>query len=302
MRNRALSDENSEGKLCVGDVRLSICIPTYNRAAKLARQAAFLQSEVKNLHGIELIISDNCSSDDTQMLCADLTGWRINRNEVNVGLVGNLCVLSQLATGRYIWLVGDDDQINPGVVASILEAVDKGPSFVFLNHKIIDSTTGCVVHETALSDGAEWFSDGRACAAEIASKLVGQLMFITSCVYQREHLLGAIRPADNLAAPMYYSFYCASKGSGTIIRQVCLTNFWGNTSWDIHAPQIRQEFIPRIYLRLPGLGYRKALMVSLLCEWYKRNWREAIKYWVPAAWRIVLFLRDLYRNRGFTRL
>jgi abequosyltransferase len=96
---------------------LTIAIPTYNRSRYLARLLESLVPQLKGESRVELIISDNASPDETQATVEayrsrDLV-FRSIRNETNIGAEANFVQCFGEASGRYVWLVGDDDVILP---------------------------------------------------------------------------------------------------------------------------------------------------------------------------------------------
>ncbi|AXC11513.1 putative glycosyltransferase [Acidisarcina polymorpha] len=103
---------------------LTIAIPTYNRSLYLAR---LLESLVPQLNGesrVELIISDNASPDETPATMEEfrLRGlvFRGIRNHENIGAEANFVQCFTQASGRYVWIVGDDDVILPRGVEVVL--------------------------------------------------------------------------------------------------------------------------------------------------------------------------------------
>ncbi len=72
---------------------------------------------------IEILISDNNSSDETQTLVQeklrDGVPLRYQRNIENIGADRNFLQCFELARGKYVWIVGDDDVIVPGAIAQI---------------------------------------------------------------------------------------------------------------------------------------------------------------------------------------
>ena len=99
---------------------LTIAIPTYNRCSVLAETVGNFISQIteNNLSGlVEIIISDNCSEDDTYNYLKKINDLYdfviINRNDSNIGFGGN-----PLATCFFIGaisLFGGGKQI--GIVA-----------------------------------------------------------------------------------------------------------------------------------------------------------------------------------------
>jgi glycosyltransferase involved in cell wall biosynthesis len=103
---------------------LSIAIPTYNRAVFLAELLSGLAPQVMGEGRVEVIVSDNASSDDTgavvQKFIAGGFPLRFSRNEVNHGADYNILQCYSLAAGKYVLVCGDDDIILPGSVSKLL--------------------------------------------------------------------------------------------------------------------------------------------------------------------------------------
>lgn len=104
---------------------LSLCFPTYNRGWCMKEQIERLRSCPKAiLDKMEIIVSDNCSTDDTQEIVqtAIKNGFdcKYIRNETNLGMDGNFVSCFRKASGRYVWLLGDDDII---IIDSLVEIV-----------------------------------------------------------------------------------------------------------------------------------------------------------------------------------
>lgn len=111
---------------------LSICIPTYNRAHYLKRcldgiVLGFDNEAVK--HAVEVVVSDNASSDNTQELVKSYQSRFSNihyfRNAENLGMDKNIINSVMKASGQYCWNIGDDDLIQNGaleVITNILSA------------------------------------------------------------------------------------------------------------------------------------------------------------------------------------
>src|SRR3990167_10199807 len=96
---------------------LTIGIPTWNRFPYLKENLEAIFREVVKLPDIriEILISDNASTDETQTYCESLAKQysfvTYLRNKENLGANKNFQQVMQNAQGDYIWLMGDDDQI-----------------------------------------------------------------------------------------------------------------------------------------------------------------------------------------------
>jgi glycosyltransferase involved in cell wall biosynthesis len=112
----------------VAEPLVSVGIPTFNRAAKLARAA---ESVLAQTHAaIELVISDNASSDDTESLCRELadndTRVKYLRSPSNRGPTANFNALFEEMGGDYVMLLSDDDWLEREYVARCLaELIDR---------------------------------------------------------------------------------------------------------------------------------------------------------------------------------
>jgi len=91
---------------------VSICIPTYNASTSiLDTLQCVINQTYKN---IEIIICDNCSTDNTVELIRELSDSRINLsiNNENLGMVGNFNMVLSRANGTYVKLLCADDIIT----------------------------------------------------------------------------------------------------------------------------------------------------------------------------------------------
>ncbi|MBK9519336.1 MAG: glycosyltransferase [Anaeromyxobacter sp.] len=121
--------------------QLTVCIPTYNRAAKLARLLGLLRDQIL-AGGLErrvmILVSDNASSDGTGEALAsfDARGIRLEaiRQPRNLGFDGNIWELYRRATTPYLWYFSDDDLPYQGCVATVLSRIQaSGPALLLFS-------------------------------------------------------------------------------------------------------------------------------------------------------------------------
>ena len=111
---------------------VSIGIPAYNAEKTLD---ACIKSVVNQTYrNIEIIISDNCSSDSTAAICrkfADIDP-RINLvvQEENIGPVANFNYVLSRSTGTYFMWLATDDFKSPDFIDINLEFLQKNPEYV----------------------------------------------------------------------------------------------------------------------------------------------------------------------------
>jgi len=109
--------------------KVSILIPTYNREQLLVRA---VQSALDQTHkNIEVIISDNCSTDETwpvaQRFALADARVRCFQNSTNVGPLKNWIAGMEHCTGDYIKILWSDDWIEPTFLAEALAALAAHP-------------------------------------------------------------------------------------------------------------------------------------------------------------------------------
>src|SRR5881227_721237 len=106
---------------------LTLAIPTYNRSGCLRRLLEMLAPQLAGQNCVELLISDNASTDDTpailESICRAGLKFRLIRNDVNIGPDGNFEQCFTQATGKYVWIFGDDDVIVPDGLSIILNVL-----------------------------------------------------------------------------------------------------------------------------------------------------------------------------------
>jgi abequosyltransferase len=103
---------------------LTIAIPTYNRARYLRELLEVLLDQLREESRVELIISDNATPDETPAVVEEFVDRGLNvrylRNEVNIGPDANFLQCFHMATGKYVWIFGDDDIIVPDGISKVL--------------------------------------------------------------------------------------------------------------------------------------------------------------------------------------
>lgn len=125
---------------------LSICIPTFNRANNLANclNSIVISNNFTNLDEIEVCVSDNCSSDNTRAIVEsfkDKINIHYSRNEKNLGFAINSIKVISMASGKYSWLIGDDDLIIPASITKLIDIFKKNTSvdYFFINSYYLNS-------------------------------------------------------------------------------------------------------------------------------------------------------------------
>jgi len=99
----------------------------------LAQLLEILAPQLINKPLVELMISDNSSSDDTpavvKSFIAQGLSCRYIRNESNIGPDANFLQCFEKANGKYVWIFGDDDVIEPTGLGRVLSHLQFGEEY-----------------------------------------------------------------------------------------------------------------------------------------------------------------------------
>lgn len=122
--------------------KVSIGIPVYNgeKYLELALDSLIKQSFLD----LEIIISDNASTDRTEEICRSYQAQdsRIvyHRNNTNIGAAGNYKKVFQLAQGEYFKWMAHDDRCSLNYIEECVRVLDQEPEVVstFPRFELID--------------------------------------------------------------------------------------------------------------------------------------------------------------------
>ena len=111
----------------VSNPRVTIGIPTYNRAARYLKEV-IERSLGQTYRNVEVIVSDNCSSDHTPELVQSIEDPRLRyfRQKTNIGANNNFNYCLQRAKGEYFLLFHDDDMIDEDYVETCISYLKSG--------------------------------------------------------------------------------------------------------------------------------------------------------------------------------
>jgi glycosyltransferase involved in cell wall biosynthesis len=113
---------------------LSICIPTYARYPFLKWT---LDKTTADFPDAKLIVSDNCSQDETKTI--EVKG-RYIRQQTNIGAFPNMRAVLLASHTKYCVYLGDDDYLLPG-------EVQKGIDFLEANPKVLAYYAPCQLYD-----------------------------------------------------------------------------------------------------------------------------------------------------------
>ena len=119
-------------------MKLSICIPTYNRSDLLLRCLDSIFINVNKGLDFNVIVSDNHSNDETFHLCKlyyHHHNFSYFRNDKNIGVLGNFIKVINYSNAEFAWLLGDDDLLLGDSLTRLFELFSNHPKvdFFYLN-------------------------------------------------------------------------------------------------------------------------------------------------------------------------
>lgn len=121
---------------------LSICIPTYNRAEYLKKTLIGIVNDKDFDDTVEIVISDNASTDHTQQVCREFCNVYHNihyyRNDVNI-ITSNFFLALNRGKGKYVKLSNDTVTYKVGALKALKDEIKRASTsknlFFFQNNE-----------------------------------------------------------------------------------------------------------------------------------------------------------------------
>lgn len=207
-------------------MKVSICVPQYNRIEYLL--LSLEQIAKQSYNDIEVVISDDCSTDETEDKIKKLhQHYRYpliySRNQHNCGYDRNYRRSIELATGDYCILIGNDDTLYDTETAGYLvDFLQKNnyPEIGFCNY--VEDSDRAVVIERAFQTGV--LGSGN----NVALKNYSNFSFVGGIIYKRDEFLK----------------YNTGKFDGSVFAQMYLGILMvagGCRLFSIHKPMILKD-------------------------------------------------------------
>ncbi len=123
-------------------MKVSICIPQYNRTVELRQVLEDILSQT--YADFELLIVDDASTQDTQAVLKEFDDSRIRyfRNPQNLGLYPNFNRCVELASGDYIAIYHNHDRYDRTIVEKSVKILDEYPQVGFVHTGTVSRPTG----------------------------------------------------------------------------------------------------------------------------------------------------------------
>lgn len=117
---------------------LSVCIATRNRGMYIGQTLDSILAQCGP--NVEIAIVDGASTDNTGEIVAARVAAGSNvkyfPQDSNSGVDGDFDKAIQLASGRYCWLMSDDDLLAPAALERVLRACDQDPDAIIVDAEV----------------------------------------------------------------------------------------------------------------------------------------------------------------------
>lgn len=183
-------------------IKLSFCIPTYNRCHFLKKNIDIIIRQIRELsveNEVEILVNDNASPDKTEDLCLEYISnnpdihIEYHKNASNEGPDWNFIKAMRLAHGEYSILFGDDDYLLDGALRRYFELMEKKDISLFYSNRINVDAKGNVLGEQIFLDIPQEYKifdftneDSTRSFFYGVRSLGGIMTFISSVMYKTE--------------------------------------------------------------------------------------------------------------------
>lgn len=266
---------------------VSVGIPTFNRAATLERAVRSVLAQTYS--NLEVIVSDDASTDDTQTLCRSLAAEdervRYIRQAHNIGQFANFNLLYTEFRSPYVMVLNDDDWLEADYVERCLGALQEQPNCV-----AVSGRTRYWHGETKLarlgSDLELSHEDGTR-RVQAFLRLVGDGELESSTffgVMRAEALRRAAPMPMALAGDILLVARLVFQGRAYVLGDVHLNRSIGGTSITM-ASSVAALDLPPSHARWPSLVIARDAFADL-------GWKHPIYATLPRASRLRWGLRS----------
>lgn len=230
---------------------ISLGIPTYKRPKRLQNLLERLVVQQEHIQNsmFEIVVSDNCSLDETTSVIdsfQESLPMKHFVNETNIGANNNVLSLIDKCSGKYLWIVPDDDDfVYSDSVKQVFEQViqcTSKPTVVLVNYNIVELDTHKVLKENAMDLAENLFFENGMDALKILKDvdfLTGICLLIDREACKHDFVK---KNAGEYHSPLSMALACMSQGPCLVIAKPLVILGAGDTSnW--------RNYWPRIYMQ-----------------------------------------------------
>lgn len=132
---------------------ISFCIPVFNRENYIYETLISILTQDCSLP-FEVVVSDNCSSDNTctivSELCITYHNLRLVRMSENMGADTNYINVVNHSKANYCWLFGSDDILLPDSLQLMVDNLEKYSPKICLSDQFIGNKDGQILYKSRI--------------------------------------------------------------------------------------------------------------------------------------------------------
>jgi glycosyltransferase involved in cell wall biosynthesis len=248
------------------DTLVSVGLPVRNGAGRVQGVArSVLAQDHENL---ELVISDNASTDETEEVCRELARSdrrvRYHRQAENIGLFNNFRAAMRLARGAFFRWVGDDDRLDPRCVSRSLELFARDERLILVTTAIAYTGPDGVT-QTGAYEGTELASD------DPVERFAEMLRLLNESHLLIDPLYGLLRREAALAIPRRNML----REDEVFAASLALAGPWGHVPEVLGHRNWKHESTHVLARRLDVPSWQAHFATTLQCREMLRRLSEA---------------------------
>ena len=187
------------------DPIVSIVIPVHNH---LDDTNACLRAVHRNtpFASFEVIVCDDASTDSTNGFLRSIRGLQLIRLKQNVGFLGAISMAIEAAKGKYLLMLNNDTEVQPGWLSALLDVAEADPTVGAVGSKLTFpdgrlQEAGSIIW----SDGSAWNHGYGHDPSEPAFNYRRQVDYCSAaCILVRRSAYDLVGGFDKRFAPGYY--------------------------------------------------------------------------------------------------
>lgn len=267
------------------NILITIGIPVYNGEKSIADLIRSIIIPEDLLDNIEILVSDNCSTDNTAEIVKEFTHVKYFKNLKNIGYDRNVHNVFEKALGEYVWTIGADDVIiGDKTLNRICKIIVEQPNVRLIN----------VAENSGLKNEYEIYSNDENFL--IDSKF--QSGFVSSNIINRETWLNA-NPSDYFDTGWIH-FGVIMKIANCNTSIITRSKLVGENprfsqepkNWDLNGSSLLIMLkLVQIFCKMPQLGYSKNATKKaklLIKNQYPRNIIKAKAKGLNVSFQMIL--------------
>jgi abequosyltransferase len=229
------------------DIKLSICIPTYNFGKYIGQTLDSIL--IQRRDDIEIVIGDGDSTDNTEEIVNDYSSRFPNikyyKFEKKGGIDLDLVKTIEMAKGEYCWLLSSDDVLDVGAIAKVIKEIRLGCSIYLCNRfecdeKLKNSSAQFWLAKKVKDRTFHFSRHGELLSYLMASQSLGALFsFMSAIIVKRSTWLGSENAQSLMGsnyAHVHRIFSIALKGGSLrYIQEPLILARFGNDSFMEHG-------------------------------------------------------------------